>query len=124
MTHSIDALQWPLVAVADFDFADVANGASVNVAFIPDGAIVTGVSTHCDVAFDQDIEVKLPDGTYIDTLKVVADGPASNIPKRVASGGFMTVATDPAALADATTGHAYVCVQYVVPGRANETSHG
>lgn len=120
MTYSIDALQWPLTVVMDIGFADVAAGPT-NVAFIPDGAIILGVSTHVDVAFDNDVEIKLPGGTVAATIKLAAQGAAVGFPARVASGGMMTAARKTAA---PTTGHAYVTVQYVVPGRANETSHG
>lgn len=116
---NFNAAQWPLATLAELDFTDMKDTKPIKVAFIPDGAVVTGISLHTDVAFSGTVALTL-DAASIGSLAAVADTAVTGYPKRVATGGWI-MATPSAAQ---TKGHAMVRVEYVLPDRANETSRG
>lgn len=116
---NIDNLQWPLTALVEFDYTTLVDKTPLKVAFLPDNAIVVGVSTHTDVAFSGEIDVKLPDDSALTKIKAKADTVVAGYPKQVAKGGWVTATPD----AEQTVGHGFLRIEYVVPSRGNESAH-
>lgn len=116
---NIDNLQWPLTALVEFDYANLVDATALKVAFLPDNAIVVGVSTHVDVAFSGELDIKLPDNSALTKIKAKTDTAVQGYPKLVEKGGWVTATPD----AKQTTGHGFLRIEYIVPNRGNESAH-
>lgn len=111
------SLQWPITAVVELNHEDFDGTTPASVTRLPDGAVITAVSTHVETALSGTVALKFEDGTALATVAIAAgDTAITGFPKRVVAAGEIT-ATPSAAL---TAGKALVCITYVVPGRTNE----
>lgn len=117
--------QWPLTAKVSFDYADI-NGATVEVADLPGGAVVTGGYVVVVNAWDSATSATIDVGDKTTSTKYV-----TGVNGKAAGGTALVPAGAPFAVKDAltvtvtnvgtpTVGDGYVVLQYIIDGRSNE----
>jgi hypothetical protein len=124
--------QYPLTAVQKVTFEDLNDGTLAACTIeLPENAIILSGFLDVTVAFnsttsdsftlgydgDADFYLTATDGQAVARTSILAAGLA---PVTVAAKVPMTIALTPGTADTATTGVAYVVVEYVVVGRANE----
>lgn len=119
-------VQYPLVAVIDFTFADLASGVAKKAMSIPLGAIVTGGAVKVTTAWNSGTSAVLDvGGDVADDLATDLDLKTAGVKAletpyaKVSTAGNISVTLTAVGTA-ATAGAATLIVEYVVPGRANE----
>ena len=129
MTISVpDTRQYPLVAYAEFTFADLVSGVASKLVELPLGAVVTGGYYIIDTAFDSGTSdaITIGDADDVDEYHADADAQAAVVSALTVTG--IEVTADNTAVniiltsvgTAATAGAGRLILEYVVPTRSNE----
>ena len=142
VTDTYSGRQYPLVALVDIDFDTFTVGTVYEVLKLPGNAVITSVALKVDVVWDDTTPVmavgllsdsstdpdSILDGVALDAVEVYQASIYSADEEATLDESLAVIAStgDSIALAythasgTATAGHAYLVVEYLVPGRSNE----
>lgn len=122
--------QYPLIAVAEFAYSELASGEEVEVIDLPVGAIVVGGYAYAETADNAGTTVVLDVGDaadpdrYVTSLSLATAGvseafASTVLGRKYPTGGAIT-ATRTVTGTASTAGNSRIVVEYIIDGRANE----